>query len=114
MRVLVVDDDRPVVDTLCGIIQELGHEAVGVTDGVAALDSFRRARYDLVVVDLMMPRLTGLEVLRRLRTINRDARLVALTGALPELGELLQAEGIPLVLKPIITAAEVRTLIGSA
>src|SRR5687767_13576820 len=103
MRILVVDDDPPVVDTLCWLIEALGHEAVGVTDGISALERFRRGRYDLVVVDLVMPRLNGLELIRRLRAINRDTRLVALTGGLPELGEVLQADGIPLVLKPIIT-----------
>jgi CheY-like chemotaxis protein len=72
MRILIVDDELPVVETLCGLIEDLGHEAVGITDGQSALDRFRRARYDLVVVDLVMPQMNGLEVLRHLRAINRE------------------------------------------
>ena len=112
MRILIVDDDLSVVDTLCRLIRGLGHEALGVTSGVAALDRFRRASYDLVVVDLVMLPMTGLELLRQLRNINRDTRLVALTGKLPELGKTLATGGIPIVRKPIVTTADARALIG--
>jgi len=80
MRILVVDDEPVVVQTLCRLIEEVGHDAFGVTDGPTAIDHFRRARYDVVVVDLVMPQMNGLEVLRRLHATNRETRLVALTG----------------------------------
>lgn len=114
MRVLVVDDDLPVVETICRLIQKLGHEALGVTNGLSALEVFRRAPYDVVVVDLVMPDMNGLEVLRRLRAIDGDARLVALTGVFPELVQMLGAKGIPLVPKPIVTASDARALIEAA
>jgi CheY-like chemotaxis protein len=65
----------------------------------------------LVVVDLVMPIMNGLEVLRRLRAINRDTRLVALTGKLLDVDAVLHEAGIPLVRKPIVTAADASTMI---
>ena len=114
MRVLIVDDDLPVVETICRLIQNLGHEALGVTNGLTALERFRLAPYDVVVVDLVMPHMNGLEVLRRLRAIDRDTRLVALTGVFPELVDMLAVKGIPLVPKPIVTARDARALIEAA
>ena len=111
MRVLVVDDDRLVVDTLRALIEDLGHEAVGATSGSEALDHFRRGRYDLVVVDLRMPQMDGAEVLHRLRLINRDTRLVALTGQVLDLPDVLVAANIPLVRKPVFTKAAVSELL---
>jgi len=111
MRILVVDDEPVVVQTLCSLIEDVGHDALGVTDGPTALDHFRRARYNVVVVDLVMPQMNGLEVLRRLHATNREARLVAMTGGLSDVDDVLHKAGIPLVRKPIITAADVRALI---
>ena len=111
MRILVVDDDPSVVETLCGLLTDLGHEAIGVTSGPIALDRFRRASYDLVIVDLVMPQMNGLEVLRRLRTISHDTRLIAITGKLLDVGDVLAAAGIPLVSKPIITTTDAGALI---
>jgi CheY-like chemotaxis protein len=114
MRVLIVDDDPAVVDSLCGLVDLLGHEATGVTTGREALERFRRGRYDVVVVDLLMPPMNGLEVIRRLRTISRDVRIVALTGTDLDVADVLAADGVRLVRKPILTAADAAELIASA
>jgi CheY-like chemotaxis protein len=111
MRILVVDDDRAVMETLCALLTGLGHEVVGVTNGLTALERFRRASYDLVIVDLVMPQMNGLEVLRRLRTISHETRLVAITGKLLEVSDVLASAGIPLVSKPILTSADAGALV---
>jgi CheY-like chemotaxis protein len=111
MRILIVDDEPSVVETLCVLLNSLGHDAVGVTSGQLALDRFRRASYDLVIVDLVMPQMNGLEVLRRLRTISHDTRLVAITGRLPDVGDVLATAGIPLVAKPIVTSSDAGALV---
>ena len=113
MRVLVVDDEPEVIDTLCVLVQRLGHEAVGVTSGPDALDRFGRDRYDLVVVDVLMPEMNGLEVIRHLRGIDDNARIVALTGTGLDLGDVLATVGIRFVRKPIGTLAAVADLIGA-
>jgi CheY-like chemotaxis protein len=111
MRILVVDDDLSVVDTLGVLLRQLGHESVGVTNGYDALDRFRRGRYDLVVVDLIMPEMNGLELIRHLRVIDHNARIVVLTGTTLDLADALGGAGIRLVRKPIGTPDDVAGLI---
>ena len=113
MRVLVVDDEPEVTDTLCVLVERLGHEAVGVTSGADALVRFGRDRYDLVVVDVLMPDMNGLEVIRHLRGIDETARIVALTGTGLDLGDVLGTVGVRFVRKPIGTLTAAADLIGA-
>src|SRR5262249_44674111 len=66
-RVLVVDDDPPVADVVSRYLVRAGHEVVCVADGHAALRAAEEQPPDLVVLDLMLPGIDGLEVCRRLR-----------------------------------------------
>jgi DNA-binding response OmpR family regulator len=66
-RILVVDDDRTVSDVVARYLQRDGYEVTTVADGLAALAQAERTRPDLVILDLMLPGLSGLEVCRRLR-----------------------------------------------
>jgi len=113
MRILIVDDDPAVGDTLAGLLEPLGHEVARVTDGHAALDRFRRDRYDLVVVDVVMPEMNGLEVMRRVRAIDPTARLVALTGTGLDFSDVLPAVGIRVVRKPIGSPASIADLLAA-
>ena len=113
MRILVVDDEQAVVDGICTLIELLGHKAVGVTSGYEAIDRFGRDRYDLAIVDVVMPAMNGLEVMRRLRIIDPEARIVALTGTGLDFTEVLPAVGIRFVRKPIGTPDSVADLIGA-
>ncbi|MFF3956733.1 response regulator transcription factor [Streptomyces sp. NPDC001890] len=66
-RVLVVDDDPTVAEVVTGYLRRAGHSVDHAADGPAALDSAARHDPDLVVLDLMLPGIDGLEVCRRLR-----------------------------------------------
>ncbi|MDK9494297.1 response regulator transcription factor [Streptomyces katrae] len=66
-RVLVVDDDPTVAEVVTGYLRRAGHEVGHAADGPAALDAAARYAPDLVVLDLMLPGIDGLEVCRRLR-----------------------------------------------
>ena len=66
-RVLVVDDERHIVDFLTMGLEGRGMEVRGVLDGLAALRDLDEFRPDVVVLDLMLPGLSGLEVCRRVR-----------------------------------------------
>jgi DNA-binding response OmpR family regulator len=66
-RILVVDDDRTVSDVVARYLQRDGHEVTTVADGPGALEQAERAAPDLLILDLMLPGLSGLEVCRRLR-----------------------------------------------
>lgn len=68
-RVLVVDDDRAVADVVARYLCREGYQVDVVSDGVSALERVVLRPPDLVVLDLMLPRMSGLEVCRRLREI---------------------------------------------
>ena len=67
-RILVVDDDPMVATTIQRVLRPEGYDVDVALDGAAALDQARARRPDLVVLDLMMPGIDGLEVCRQLRT----------------------------------------------
>jgi two-component system, OmpR family, response regulator ResD len=66
-RVLVVEDDPTVAEVVLGYLQRAGFDADHAADGLRALEAARRTQPDLVIVDLMLPGLDGLEVCRRLQ-----------------------------------------------
>lgn len=78
-RVLVVDDDRTVREVVVSYLRAHGHEVLETGDGEAALGAMRETPADLVVLDLMLPGLDGLEVCRRLRA-DRDVPVIMLTA----------------------------------
>ncbi len=66
-RILIADDDSRTREFLTGLVQDLGHEAVAVPDGAAALEAVAARAPDLVLSDVAMPRLTGFDLCRRLK-----------------------------------------------
>ncbi len=77
-RVMVADDNADMREYLTRILTAGGYEVTAVTDGVEALDAARRRTPDLVVSDVMMPRLDGLELVTRLRGDSRTASVPVL------------------------------------
>jgi two-component system, OmpR family, response regulator MprA len=80
MRILVVDDDRAVRDSLRRSLAFNGYQVELANDGQAALDAVLAHRPDAMVLDVMMPRLDGLEVCRRLRSGGDDLPILVLTA----------------------------------
>jgi two-component system response regulator MprA len=80
MRILVVDDDRAVRESLRRSLQFNGYQVDLAGDGQQALDSVTQQRPDAMVLDVMMPRLDGLEVCRRLRGTGDDLPILVLTA----------------------------------
>jgi two-component system, OmpR family, response regulator MprA len=80
MRILVVDDDRSVRESLRRSLAFNGYQVDLATDGHAALDAVTAHRPDAMVLDVMMPRLDGLEVCRRLRSGGDDLPILVLTA----------------------------------
>jgi len=79
-RVLLVDDDPDVAQVVLAYLRRDGIEAAHADDGLKALESARRVPPDLVILDLMLPGLDGLEVCRRLRSNDPDLPVVMLTA----------------------------------
>ncbi|MCP2168687.1 response regulator transcription factor [Goodfellowiella coeruleoviolacea] len=80
MRILVVDDDRAVRESLRRSLQFNGYQVDLAGDGQQALDAVANQRPDAMVLDVMMPRLDGLEVCRRLRGTGDDLPILVLTA----------------------------------
>nr|WP_307837761.1 response regulator transcription factor [Actinoplanes rishiriensis] len=80
MRVLVVDDDPDVRDSLRRSLSFEGYEVTTAGDGLQALDAIAADRPDVVVLDLQMPVLGGLEACRRLRKQGSDVPVLMLTA----------------------------------
>jgi two-component system, OmpR family, response regulator MprA len=80
VRILVVDDDRAVRESLRRSLSFNGYAVDLAQDGVEALESISSDRPDAVVLDVMMPRLDGLEVCRQLRSTGDDLPILVLTA----------------------------------
>ncbi len=79
-RILVVDDDRTTSHVLQSILARDGFAAEVAQDGIEALETLRRRRFDLLLLDVWMPRMNGLELLARLRPRKRRPRVIVMTS----------------------------------
>ncbi|MBI3979786.1 MAG: response regulator transcription factor [Chloroflexi bacterium] len=86
--VLIVDDEQNLVELVRGYLAREGFETLVAFDGLAALDLVRSARPDLVVLDVMLPGLDGIEVCRRLRQFS-DAYVLMLTARAEEIDKIV-------------------------
>jgi twitching motility two-component system response regulator PilH len=74
-KVLVVDDVESELEIICRILQDAGMEVIRANDGEEAIARIREARLDLVILDVVMPRMNGFEVIRELRGDPKTASL---------------------------------------
>jgi excisionase family DNA binding protein len=78
--VLIVDDDFSVCDVLREVVESKGYSVVIVNSGENALEELARQKFSLIFLDLVLPGLSGAEVLRYLKTIKSDAIVVVVSG----------------------------------
>ncbi|MCH8826835.1 MAG: response regulator transcription factor [Chloroflexi bacterium] len=90
-RILVADDDREIVRTVRAYLEESGYEVTSAHDGKTALDSFRNEKPDLVVLDIMMPEMNGLDVAKALRR-ESEVPIIMLTARVDEADRLIGLE----------------------
>jgi len=91
-RVLVIEDDPDVGRLITLQLAELDCECRLVDDGVAGLAEAEAGRYDLVLLDLMLPRLDGLQICRRMRAAELQTPILMLTAKSSELDRVLGLE----------------------
>jgi DNA-binding response OmpR family regulator len=80
VRILVVEDEASLRDGIVDLLSGDGHTVTAVGDGVAGAEAGLRDPFDLVVLDLMLPRLDGMEVCRRLRAARPGMPILMLTA----------------------------------
>ena len=90
-RLLVIDDEANLRHTLGYALRQEGYEVLTADDGESGLAAFRRVKPDLVVLDVMLPRLDGLEVCRRLRK-ESEVPIIMLTARDSELDKIVGLE----------------------
>jgi two-component system chemotaxis response regulator CheY len=79
-KVLVVDDSSLARRTVRAVLEEMGHTVEEVSDGAQALERFYLGQPDLVVLDMVMTGMYGLDVLAKIREMNPQARVLVVTA----------------------------------
>lgn len=79
-QVVVVEDETPIREGIAAALQAAGYEAIAAGDGEAGLAAARRSGVDLVLLDLMLPKMDGMDVLRQLRRTHPTLPVIILTA----------------------------------
>jgi two-component system response regulator AtoC len=111
-RILVVDDEEGLREFLAEALAGDGHSVEAKEDGQAALEELGRRGYDLLVTDLKMPRLDGLELLRRAKAELPELEVLVLTahGSVDSAVEAMKLGAFDYLQKPLSSPAELRLL----
>jgi DNA-binding NtrC family response regulator len=114
-RILVVDDEAPFRALVREIMEEAGHSVVEARDGAEALALLDRAPADVVLTDRRMPRMDGIELLRRIRARPRPPKVVVLTayGTIPEAVEAVRLGASDYITKPLPSPGALADLVAS-
>ena len=90
--ILVIEDDLDIADLLEIHLKDMGYGLQSASDGIAGLKKFREGTYDLIILDLMLPKLDGLEVCKRIRAENNYTPVLMLTAKSEEFDKVLGLE----------------------
>jgi CheY-like chemotaxis protein len=97
-RILLVDDNRGGLAARRAVLEELGHRITTATGGEEALEQFSKAEFDLVITDYRMGKMTGVELITKLRGMEPAVPIIVLSGFVGALGLTESTTGADLVL----------------
>ncbi|MBI4654509.1 MAG: sigma-54-dependent Fis family transcriptional regulator [Nitrospirae bacterium] len=80
LRILVVEDEEITLNNILDTLKEEGYPAEGTKDGYNALERLEKCRYDIVITDIKMPRMNGIELLEKVKEKNPDTEVIIITG----------------------------------
>src|SRR4030095_15891772 len=86
-RALVIDDDRYVLSLLCDLLGSWGYDVDGVNSPAEGIRRFQMGPYDLLVTDLTMPGVSGIDVVTRIRDENRTVAVILFTASIGDLDD---------------------------
>ena len=113
VRILIVDDDRAICDYMQTLLERDGYQVKTLSDPTQVEEEVRAGGYHLIILDLMMPKLDGIEVLKRIRKIDTDIAVVIFTG-FPNLESAVQSmklDAVDYIKKPF-NVDEFREVLG--
>ena len=116
LRVLIVDDEEELVSALVERLNLRGFDARGVTTGTEALEFLHEEECDVVLLDVKMPGLGGLEVIRRIKDMKPDLEVVLLTGhgSVTSVEDGMTLGAFDYLMKPVKIDSLVRILTAAA
>jgi two-component system nitrogen regulation response regulator NtrX len=79
-KILVIDDERAIRNSLKDILEYENHEVLLMEDGMHGLDEVIKNEYEIVLCDIKMPGMDGIEVLEKAREMETDARFIMISG----------------------------------
>lgn len=80
VRILLIDDDSSIRNMLSIVLGKAGYTVLGVDDGFLALDKLKQESFDLVISDIKMPGISGIELLEKIKSINADIPVIMITA----------------------------------
>lgn len=110
-RILLIDDDSGICGFLQDFFQDRDFDVEVAADGAEGFEKFKKGKFDLVLCDMLMPKMLGTEVLRRIKESNPNQRVMMMTGVTEKsMAEKAKALGCQLYLtKPVqLTELEAR------
>jgi len=113
-KIMIVDDSGLSRRTLRRILEEAGYEIVEAEDGLSALEQYFLAKPDLVLLDLVMKGMYGMEVLAKLRAMDQEARIIVASADIQSSTRTMVEEAgakafvtKPFVAEEVLTAVQV-------
>ncbi len=79
--ILVIDDDQHIRYLLSALLENAGHHIVEAVNGKKALEALHEHRPSLMIVDIFMPEMDGIELIRKARMIQADLKIIAISGS---------------------------------
>lgn len=114
LRFLVVDDNEDIRDVFCRLVERAGHAASTASDGQEAVDLLQSESFDVMLLDLTMPRMNGVEVVRWMRAhpdVAPTTRVVVISAWAGEHRAVLQELGVENVMQKPLRIQQLTDLI---
>ena len=90
--ILVVDDEPAIVLLLTYNLQQAGYQVISVSDGLTAVEKVKSKKIDFIIMDLMLPKLDGIEATKKIRKFNDDVPILMLTAKSSEIDKIIGLE----------------------
>jgi diguanylate cyclase (GGDEF)-like protein len=105
LRILIVDDDEHIREILHEIVTLMGHRSVTAVDGLDALEKLTEQHIDIVITDLRMPRIDGIELINRMKVDFEDVDVIAVTLYEDKYSytDVIEAGASDFIAKPFVT-----------